>query len=134
MAELILDDLYWTYRNPDNNTVSSRRLRVWATEPGRLVAILTERDADEGMSITNAAVTINHLIAGQYPDHVTDIIEHYPASGSRIGAFAEHFDLVNVVYANNRWEPQWRRLKMAELITWIGVDPSDPASTIVESR
>jgi len=113
--QLIRDDPAWSYLAPTGP--ATRRLRVWRTEPGRLVAVVTERGA--GMSITNAAETIAAQLAGEHPDDVLEVIEHYPAG---IGADeAEHFD--SVCFDGRR--PRWRRIRTPDMVARFGSDVLD---------
>lgn len=124
MAELILDDPAWTYRT--GTGPSTRRLRVWQTEPGRLAAVVTENLADEGMSITNAAAVILSRLREQYPDHVTTVFEHY---ADPHGPRGEHFDEVWIGdMREGQPAPKWRAVPLAEMIMLLGVDPSTVAA------
>ena len=119
---LIRDEPTWGYL-PPNGIPTNRRLRVWRTDVGRLVAVITE-DGD-GTSITNAAAQVAAQIAAQYPDDVTTIIEHYPPTGDGRGPHAEHFDEVRIMAAtpDGKLEPQWRRLPIPDVIRLLNTDP-----------
>lgn len=76
---LIRDDPGWSYRGASG--VSVRRLRVWWTGLGQVVAVITEqrdrRDQPAGTSITNAAEVIAARLAAQYAGEDIVQIEHY---------------------------------------------------------
>ena len=127
MPQLIRDDDQWEYTWLTGNGLHARRrLRLYTTGPGRHVAVITERG--DGPSITNAVRDIQAKLAREYPDHVVDVVEHYPAQPGMVGpAYAEHFDLVTDPWTD---EQHWRRLPPEELTAWIGADPSE---TVVDS-
>ncbi len=109
-AELIRDDPAWWYLGFLDT--STRRLRVWRVAPGRLVAVVTERMADPGTSVTNAAEMVAAQLAVEYPDDVIEVVEHYPADSLD----GEHFDGVEVVDG----APRWWRIPTEELAARLG--------------
>lgn len=124
MGQLILDNDAWEYTWLSGNGLRARRrLRLYAVGLGRHVAVITERG--QGPSVTNACKDIAAKLAHEYPDHVVDVVEHYPATPGMVGAaYTEHFDLVTDVWTSDQ---SWRRVQLEELIGWLGVDPSEPA-------
>jgi hypothetical protein len=74
---LIRDDPAWRYPGYCGS-ISARRLRIWRPEIGVIIAVLTERAADPGTSITNAAKEIILHLEREYPDERIRMIEHYP--------------------------------------------------------
>jgi hypothetical protein len=109
-AQLIRDDPGWWYLGFLDT--SARRLRVWRTDPGRLVAVVTEQPTDAGTSITNAAEMVAAQLAIEYPDEVIEVVEHYPVDS----VDGEHFDAVELVDG----EPRWRRIPTPELAARLG--------------
>lgn len=113
-AELIRDEWDWWYQAPTGSAV--RRLRVWRTEPRRLVAVVTEEGA--GMSVTNAAAIVVRQLEAEYPDDIVEVIEHYPAAGAGTENWAaEHFD---AVWLDEHGEPAWRRVSIPDLVDRLG--------------
>lgn len=91
-----------------NGRECQRPMRLYSRGPGRLVAVVTEPWRAPGMSITNAVEQVAEQLAVDYPDHVVEVVEHYPACGDGQGFNAEHHDLVIDC-------AEWRRLSPAEL-------------------
>lgn len=116
-AELIRDDPAWWYMG--YNGPATRRLRMWRTEPGRLVAVVTERMSDQGTSITNAAETVCAQLAIEYPDDAIEVVEHYPADVIE----GEHFDAVAI---GPDGRPTWRRIPTPELVARLGPNLTEP--------
>ena len=110
-AKLVRDDRTWWYLG-FHNRMSTRRLRVWRVDPGRLVAVVTERTSDPGTSVTNAAEMVTAQLAAEYPDEVIEVIEHYPADSLD----GEHFDGVEIVDGT----PRWWRIPTPDLTTRLG--------------
>lgn len=86
-GRLVRDERAWLYQG-FHGTLATRRLQVWQTGPGRLVAIVTEDPDDPGTSITNAAEAVIAQLAAEYPDSHVQVIEHYAPSPPARGAHA----------------------------------------------
>lgn len=63
------------------------RLRVWLLADDTAVAIVTERDDNPGLSVTNAAETIYERLSAEYPQ--LRLIEHYLPLGHRGDTYSE---------------------------------------------
>jgi hypothetical protein len=111
-AQLIADYPQWAYFGGGEWT--SRRLRLWRMDDGRLVAMLTENPGDPGTSLVNAAEEIAAKLAVDHPGETIVHIEHYPADPGM--ASAEHFDAVTVVGG----AAIWRDMPRAEVIATFG--------------
>jgi hypothetical protein len=73
-SRLIRDDPAWRYQGL-HGTVAARRLRVWQTTDGALVAVLTEGPGAEGTSLANAAEHVVTQLQAEYGPDV-EVIEH----------------------------------------------------------
>jgi hypothetical protein len=118
-ARLLDDEPRWPYF--DNGHWAYRRLRTWRLADGRLAAMLTEEQHDQGVSITNAAEAIAAKLALDFPGETIVQIEHYP---DRVGIDDdEHFDGVAIVGGNPTWWP----MPPAEVIAMFGtIYETDP--------
>lgn len=103
----IRDEKYWPFPGY-GATTSRRRLRVWKVEPGRVVAVVTERPGDKGTSITNAALEALRKLQEEYPDDVTELIEHYVDRRGPDRYASVHFRMLAD-------RPDWRHVEPAEL-------------------
>lgn len=108
---LVVDNPNWQFRDPLNRIVH-RRLRVWADDGARVVAVVTE--AGDGMSITNAAEQVWKAITAIYPGKDVTIIEHYPTDS---GCGGEHFDQVRMTASG----PAWTRLPAGPVCRMLGL-------------
>jgi hypothetical protein len=112
----VREDRAWAYPG-FGNSLAVRRLRVWRVGPGRLVAVVQERYADGGTSVTNAAEAIAARLAAESPDDVVEVVEHwYP------GEPDEHFDAVHV---DAQGRTVWRRMSTAAVVAWLGPEVLD---------
>lgn len=75
-GRLVRQDPAWLYRG-FGGSLATRRLQVWQTGPGRLVAIVTEGPDDSGTSLTNAAEAVIAQLDAEYPGQHVEVIEHY---------------------------------------------------------
>lgn len=80
------------------------------------VVIATERDDNEGTSITNAAEALAAIVAEDFGIDKENLvwIEHYPARGQG-EMFAESFDLVEFDLEGGKFRnPRWKRITKEE--------------------
>jgi len=106
------------YRVPYNDYVAKCDVEVFIEVEGRCIVLITERQDNPGMSITNAMEhvieqlmgmkrTRDHLNLPEYlvPKTASEIIfvEHYPPEFS----FGETYDIVNY---NSHMKPSWKRI------------------------
>lgn len=113
---LLVDDPQFTYLCTNGNE-TVRSLRLWRTNTGGAVAVVTERDTDEGMSVTNAAEKVWAAVQRQYgdPGTVIPVIEHYPGQQGE----PDTFDAVTL---DLHGHPQWERVAPAFLLLSVGLD------------
>jgi hypothetical protein len=116
---LIRDDPAWRYPGY-GGSVSARRLRIWRPVIGVIIAVLTERGADPGTSITNAAKEIILHLEREYPDELIRVIEHYPDNEPDRLRYS-------LVALDAHLRPYWRPLSATdacELLPGLEDDPS----------
>jgi hypothetical protein len=86
-GRLVREDPAWLYQGW-HGSLAARRLQVWQTGPGQLVAIVTEQPDDVGTSITNATEAVIAQLTAEYPDSHVQVIEHYTPRSAARGAHA----------------------------------------------
>lgn len=113
---LLIDDPSFTYVC-HNGQFTTRHLRLWRTNTGAAVAVVTEGIDDSGMSITNAAERVWAAVQRQYadPSITIPVVEHYPAED----ALPERFSTITL---GLNGEPCWTHLPAALLLLSIGLD------------
>jgi hypothetical protein len=98
--DLILDDPFWRYTPPQFSAAGEAHLRIWTTDAGQRLAMVTELDL--GPSITNSIEHIWQTLIDEHSDELV-LLEHWPPPES-LGE--EHLDQVVV----QQGTPHWRRI------------------------
>lgn len=113
---LLIDDPNFLYIC-GNGHETVRHLRLWRTTTEGHLAVVTERDDDEGMSVTNAAEQVWAAVQRKYgdPERVIPVIEHYPGQPGE----SDTFDAVTLGLHGHA---QWERVTPALLLLSIGLD------------
>lgn len=113
---LLIDDPHFVYICV-NGHETVRHLRLWRTTTRGRVAVVTERDSDEGMSITNAAEQVWAAVQRKYgdPERIIPVIEHYPGQSGEVDTF-------DAVTLGLHGRAQWERVTPALLLLSIGLD------------
>lgn len=110
-ATLLQDDPEFQFTDPNGHQVV-RHLHVWRVQLTGIVAVVTERYDDQGMSITNAAEQLVDAVRRLYPRNPDlVVVEHYPDDPgfpTAHGSMGERF-------AQIHYRP-------GERVTWTSID------------
>lgn len=114
-ASLVLSDPTFTFGTPHGS--STRTLRLWRTNAGGTVAVITEHPDDTGMSVTNAAEYAWAAVQRQHctPGTRVTVIEHYPGDPVR----EETFDEITV---DPDGRARWTHLDRGLVLLSLGLD------------
>lgn len=74
MSRLTVDDLTWEMPTHEGEPPSLRRLRLWETTGGDLLAVITE--SGQGTPVTDVAERAYAAVRARYPR--ARVFEHYP--------------------------------------------------------
>ncbi|UPK75356.1 hypothetical protein MU582_01605 [Nocardioidaceae bacterium SCSIO 66511] len=111
MSTLRNDDRAWEMPTYANEPPSIRRLRVWETRSGDLLAVITE--TGDGVPVTDVAADAYAAVRDQYAD--ARVFEHYPQSRDE----QETLDEIRV----DRGETTWTRVVPDDIDSdWLPLD------------
>lgn len=99
MSRLKVDDLAWEMPTHEGEPPSLRRLRLWETNGGDLLAVITE--TGDGTPVTDVAASAYAAVHERYPN--ARVFEHYPELRDE----AETLDEITVVDGR----PAWTRVR-----------------------
>lgn len=113
-------------------------LEVWKDQEGNAAVICTERNENEGTSVTNQCETIASLVIEQFHLDIrrTQWIEHYPDRHSKSydSSYDEQFDIVTFQKILEKPErlPRWNLLVKSP--DWARLTLDDPRLVALECR
>lgn len=93
--ELRVDDRTWEMPTYEGEPPSLRRLRLWETNAGGLLAVITE--TGDGTPVTDVAGRAYAAVRERYPE--ARVFEHYPELRDE----AETLDEITVVDGRPAW-------------------------------
>lgn len=99
MSRLTVDDPSWSMPAYEGEPPSPRRLRLWETNGGDLLAVITE--SGEGTPVTDVAARAYAAVRERFP--AARVFEHYPESRDE----AETLDEITV----DNGRPAWTRVR-----------------------
>ncbi|MDN5851802.1 MAG: hypothetical protein L0K86_02945 [Actinomycetia bacterium] len=103
MSRLKVDDLSWEMPAHDDEPPSLRRLRLWETSRGDLLAVITE--AGDGTAVTDVAARAYTAVRAKFPH--ARVFEHYPEFRDE----AETLDEITVLDGL----PSWTRVRPQDI-------------------
>ena len=103
MSKLKVDDLAWEMPTYEDEPPSVRRLRLWETRDGDLLAVITE--AGEGTPVTDVAERAHAAVQERYPN--ARVFEHYPELRDE----PETLDEITIVDGR----PAWTRVRPQDI-------------------
>jgi len=95
VSRLKVDELEWEMPTYEDQPPSLRRLRLWETTHGGLLAVITE--TGDGTPVTDVAARAYAAVRERWPE--ARVFEHYPRSRDE----AETLDEITVVDGQPRW-------------------------------
>lgn len=111
MSRLKVDDLSWEMPTYEGEPPSLRRLRLWETTRGDLLAVITE--SGDGTAVTDVAARAYSAVRERFP--AARVFEHYPESRDE----AETLDEITVIDG----EPSWTRVRPQDIDRdWLPLD------------
>lgn len=111
MSRLKVDDLAWEMPTYDDEPPSLRRLRLWETTRGDLLAVITE--SGDGTPVTDVAARAYSAVRERFPD--ARVFEHYPKFRDE----AETLDEITVIDG----VPAWTRVQPQDIDRdWLPLD------------